>query len=110
MKTINLFAAIQLNPTISTRQLERECELSRRLILKVLHKNKFHTYHIQLHQNLEKRFCKSNEFLQYYVTHDQRRSNYSFTYPIFRVLFEANFCNEQVNRHSMHYWAVENPY
>jgi len=30
-----------------------------------------------------------------------------------RVLFsdEANFCNNgHVNRHNMHYWAVENPY
>jgi len=28
--TINIFATVQLNPTISTMQLERECELSRR--------------------------------------------------------------------------------
>jgi len=39
---INIFAAGQLNTTISTKQLEKECELSRRSIPKILHENKFH--------------------------------------------------------------------
>jgi len=43
---INILAAVQLNPTISIRQLKRECELSRRSILRILHENKFYPYHI----------------------------------------------------------------
>jgi len=50
---LNIFAAVQLNPTISTRQLEGECELSKRSTLRILHSNKFHPYHIYLPQNLE---------------------------------------------------------
>jgi len=46
---INILAAAQLNPTISTRQLEKECELSRKSILRILYENKFHPYHIHLH-------------------------------------------------------------
>jgi len=33
----NTLVAVQLNPTISIRQLEKECELSRRSILRILH-------------------------------------------------------------------------
>jgi len=39
---INILAAVRLNRTISTKQLERECELSRKSILRVLHESKFH--------------------------------------------------------------------
>jgi len=35
--TINTLAAVHLNPTISTSQLKRECELSRRSILGAFH-------------------------------------------------------------------------
>jgi len=50
---INILAAVQLNSMINTRQIEREYELSRRSILRILHEIyiKFHPYH--LHQNLE---------------------------------------------------------
>jgi len=34
---INILAAVELNLMISTRQLERECEVSRRSILRILH-------------------------------------------------------------------------
>jgi len=41
---INILAAVQSNSMICTRQLERECELSRRLILRILSENKFYPY------------------------------------------------------------------
>jgi len=65
---INILAAIQLNPTISIRQLERECKLNRKSP-RILHENKFHPYHIHLHQSLENPdfVSRRNEFLQYYV-------------------------------------------
>jgi len=84
---MNILAAIQLNPMISIKQLERECELSRRSILRI-HENKFHIY---LHQNLKEpdfinrmNFCN---IMLHMINED----------PIFlsRILFsdEANFCN-----------------
>ncbi|KYN04951.1 hypothetical protein ALC62_04167 [Cyphomyrmex costatus] len=48
----NILAAVALNPHISTRQLERESDISRRSVLRILHSNKFHPFHISLHQEL----------------------------------------------------------
>jgi len=104
----NILAAAQLNPTISTKQLEKECELSRRSILRILYENKFHPYHIHSHQNLkEPDFVSHMNFCNIMLRMIEDPTFLS------RVLFsdEANFCNNgQVNRHNMHYWAMENSY
>jgi len=104
----NILAAVQLNLMISTKQLKRECELSRRSILRILHENKFHPYHIHLYRNLEELDIAMNFYIIFNIM--LRMINEDPTF-LSRVLFsdEANFCNGQVNRH-MHYWAVENPY
>jgi len=48
---INILAAVQLNPTISTKQLERECKFSKKSILRILHESKLHPNQIHLHKN-----------------------------------------------------------
>jgi len=48
---INILIVVQLNPTSSIRQLEREYEPSRRSILRILHENILSISHL-LHQNL----------------------------------------------------------
>jgi len=77
-------------------------------ILRILHENKLHSYHIHLHQNLkELDFVSRVNFYNIMF----RMINEDPTF-LLRVLFsdEANFCNnEQVNRH-MHYWTMKNPY
>ena len=45
----NILAAVALNPYISTRQLERESDISRQSVLRIFHSNKFHPFHISLH-------------------------------------------------------------
>ncbi|KZC06173.1 hypothetical protein WN55_07346 [Dufourea novaeangliae] len=40
------------NPHASTRQLARESGISQRSVLRILHLNKFHAFHVSLHQEL----------------------------------------------------------
>jgi len=77
--------------------------------MRILYENKFYPYFIHLHQNLEEpdfvsRMNSCNVMLRM-INEDPTLLS--------RVLFsdEANFCNNgQVNRHNMHYWAIENLY
>ncbi|KZC13210.1 hypothetical protein WN55_05887 [Dufourea novaeangliae] len=99
---------IHLNPNANTRQLTRENGISQRSVLRILHLNKFHAFHVSLHQELH-----GNDF--------QNRVNFcawdlqklqSDELFLTKVLFtdEAIFTNcGQVNRHNMHYWSIENP-
>ena len=54
----NILVAVALNPHISIRQLERESGI-RRNVLRILHSNKLHPFHISLHQELHGKFSKS---------------------------------------------------
>ncbi|KZC06752.1 hypothetical protein WN55_07975 [Dufourea novaeangliae] len=106
--TVNILAAVTQNPHASTRQLARESGISQRSVLRILHLNKFHAFHVSLHQELH-----GNDF--------QNRVNFcewglqklqSDKLFLTKVLFtdEATFTNcGQVNRHNMHYWSIENP-
>ncbi|KZC07790.1 hypothetical protein WN55_09816 [Dufourea novaeangliae] len=50
--TVNILAAVTQNPHASTRQLVRESGISQRSVLQILHLNKFHAFHVSLHQEL----------------------------------------------------------
>jgi len=43
---------VVLNPHIDTKQLERKSGINQRNVLRILHSNKFHSFHILLHQEL----------------------------------------------------------
>jgi response regulator of citrate/malate metabolism len=47
-----VMAAVVKNPDISTRELSQDVEISRTTVQRILIKNIFHPFHIQLHQEL----------------------------------------------------------
>ncbi|KOC64560.1 hypothetical protein WH47_12024, partial [Habropoda laboriosa] len=49
---IDVPAMVARNPQISSRQIKRESAISRRSVLRILVRYKFHPHHISLHQDL----------------------------------------------------------
>ncbi|KZC08660.1 hypothetical protein WN55_11277 [Dufourea novaeangliae] len=105
--TVNILAAITLNPQISQRKLAQTSHMSRSSIQRILKQQKYHPHHLILTQELSMAdydhrvtFC---EWLQGVMEIDF----------FCKILFsdEATFMNSgHVNKHNLHYWAVENPY
>ncbi|EFN66312.1 hypothetical protein EAG_00126, partial [Camponotus floridanus] len=83
--------------------------VSKRSVLRILRRHKFHPYHLSLHQELHGMdFVNRVRFCQW--AQQQIRNNESF---FDNVLFtdEAAFTNHgNVNLRNMHMWAVENPH
>ncbi|KZC13177.1 hypothetical protein WN55_05909 [Dufourea novaeangliae] len=77
-------------------------------ILRILHLNKFHAFHVSLHQALHGNdFQNRVNFCEWGLQKFQSDEMF-----LTKVLFtdEATFTNcGQVNRHNMHYWSIENP-
>lgn len=105
----DILAAVAVNPHISTRQLARSSGISQSSILRILHRHKFHPYHVSLHQELHgDDFQNRVDFCNW--AEEQINNNRDF---VSTILFsdEASFTNRgQVNRHNLHYWAEENPH
>ncbi|KZC07787.1 hypothetical protein WN55_09813 [Dufourea novaeangliae] len=106
--TVNILAAVTQNLHTSTRQLARESGISQRSVLRILHLNKFHAFHVSLHQELH-----GNDF-QNRVNFCERDLQKLQSDELFltKVLFtdEATITNcGQVNRHNMHYWSIQYP-
>lgn len=107
--SVNILAAVEVNPCVSQRELAKTAGLKRSSIQRILKEQKFHPYHFILTQELleadyERRliFCEwmrdaminDNSFLQNILFSD-----------------EAQFTNTgHLNRHNMHYWSNENPH
>lgn len=103
-----ILALTQCNPHASSRHVAQECGVSHMSVLRILRRNKFHPYHLSLHQALGGRdFERRMEFCRFAL--QQLKDD-----PFFkRVLFtdEATFTNHgNVNLRNMHYWALENPH
>lgn len=94
---------------ISSRKIAEEMQISRRSVGRILKTHKYHPFHIELHQELHgEDFQNRVNFCQW--AEDQIARNNAF---FNKVLFtdECQFKkNGQVNRHNLHYWAVENPH
>lgn len=97
------------DPTVSSRRIATECGISQRSVLRILHRHRFHPFHLSLHQALsDVDFERRQEFCRFALHRLQDD-------PTFfqRVLFtdEATFTNHgNVNLHNMHYWSIENPH
>lgn len=106
---VNILAAVNRNPHISQRQLERESNISRTSIRRLLKTEKFHPYHLVLHQELlPTDYDQRIRFCAWMRRAIEENNNF-----LFNVLFsdESTFTNcGQVNRHNLHYWSPENPY
>lgn len=107
--TIAVLGTIAYDPHISTRQIEQDSGISRNSIHRILQRNKFHPYHVSLHQELHGTdFDNRVRFCQWFL--HQIGNNNSF---LQNVLFtdEATFNNRgHVNLKNMHYWAQDNPH
>ncbi|KZC13152.1 hypothetical protein WN55_05773, partial [Dufourea novaeangliae] len=92
------------NPHISLRQIDREAGISRRSILRILHRQKVHLYHVSLYQQLQRNnFVTRVEFCRW--TKHQIQNNELL---LNTVLFtdEATFKNHgNVSLHNMYAWC-----
>ncbi|CAK9801642.1 hypothetical protein ANTPLA_LOCUS2883 [Anthophora plagiata] len=96
------------NPHVSTRQLERVTNISKTSIIRILHEQKFHPYHVSLHQDLHGRDFENRLNLCQWGLQQYENDELFFE----RMLFtdEASFTNHgQLNLRNMHYWSLENP-
>lgn len=105
----NILAALVENPHVSTRQLEKDFEISRTSVRRIISKYKFHPYHIQMHQELkEADFLNRMNFCNWVEQNLNENLNFSH-----KILFtdECTFHrNGFVNRHNFHYYSDENPH
>ena len=105
-KAADVLAAVIVNPHDSTRRISRDSGISNGTVWKILKDNKFHPYHIHLHQDLGGNdFQNRVNFCNWYVntTHEFQD----------RILWtdEATFkSNGQLNIHNAHYWSQNNPH
>lgn len=97
------------NPHSSARKLSTELGISRTTLRRIIKKNKYHPYHVQLHQELDQAdFEKREHFCHWITAKINERRNFLNT-----VMFsdEATFHNNgSVNRYNFHYYADENPH
>lgn len=101
--------AIQHNPHASTRAVAQDTHISQSSVVRILRANKFHPYHLHLHQALHDRDFEARvNFCQWILGRVANDAEF-----VRRILFsdESRFHNNgTVNRHNMHYWSVENPH
>lgn len=105
----DVLAAVQINPHDSTRQISRDAGVGHMTVWRIINEHKMHPYKISLHQELEE-------------GDPQRRIDFC-TFALNKTIEDRTFfnsvlwCDEatfrstgEVNRHNMHYWAIENPH
>jgi len=103
---IDVLAAATVDPTISTRKIALELDQSRSTVWRILNNEKWHPYHINLHQQLSladhaNRVAFCEWLLNQHVTLCEE------------IVWsdEAMFkSNGEVNLHNAHYWSDRNPH
>lgn len=97
-----ILAAVNVNPNVSIRQLAEDSGISYTSIRRILRQNKYHPYHVCLHQNLF-----GNDFqnrITFCTWLRERVINDCSFLSLILFTDEATFCNTgQVNRHNLHY-------
>lgn len=104
----DILAYAALNPHASVRGMAEARGVSKSTVWRILHGNKFHPFHVGLHQDLLPGDCEKRlEFSNWFLNMVDEDENVAM-----KIMFtdEANFSRDaQVNLHNAHYWAVENP-
>lgn len=105
---LNTLLAIEENPTVSTRALADQLDITRSSLRAILKLHKFHPFHVQLHQELnEQDFLNRVTFCTWAQQRIQRERNF-FDFVLF--VDESTFHkNGFVNKHNFHYYSRENP-
>lgn len=108
-KQFEIVAQFIEDPQQSTRSVANICDVSQGSVVRLLKKNKFHPYKIQLVQELNEddpdrrlQFCEEMESL-------------ISAHPLFvkNIVFSDEcsfFVNGAVNKHNCRYWDTENPH
>lgn len=98
-----------VNPNTSFRQIERFHNIPRSSVSRYLRYNKFHSYCITLHQELnDNDYRRRLHFCQWARQQMNQDPNF-FLYVMF--FDKANFNNRgQVNRYNYRYWSNQNPH
>ncbi|KAJ8913301.1 hypothetical protein NQ315_010968, partial [Exocentrus adspersus] len=100
--------AVVENPQVSVRVLSNDLNIKKSSISKCLQNNKFHPYHVQLHQELlENDFERRIHFCQW--VHNVVAENEDFFFVLFtdECMFHRNGF---VNRHNFHCYDSQNPH
>lgn len=97
------------HPNMSQKDIGEATGITERSVQRILKKNRYHAYHIQLHQALSNAdFQFRSEFCIWARLKIQEDPAF-FQYVLFTD--EATFHNSgSVNRHNFHYYATENPH
>lgn len=96
------------NPHTSQRELGVACSISERSVQRILKKNKYHAYHIQMHQALTDSDFENRLNFCNWASFQIEQNPTFFEFVLFSD--EATFHNSgAVNRHNFHYYSVENP-
>lgn len=108
-RVLVVLAMVNLDPHISTRQIQEQSGIPRETARRILKVHRFHPYHITLHQELMPRdFERRLEFCHWARESLQNDPNF-FRYVMFSD--EATFQNTgELNRHNCHYWSAQNPH
>ena len=107
-REVAVLAAVNYDPHVSSRELATNAGMSKSSVLRILKRHKFHPYHVSLHQQLHgDDYVNRLTFCRW--AQDRLRNNNNF-FQLVLFSDECTFTNHgEVNRHNMHYWAVENP-
>lgn len=104
-----ILEAVDDDPTISTRQLSKDLNVSHSTVWRTLHENLLYPYHLQRVQGLlERDFEPRLQFCRWALVQLATVLNF-----LSSVLFtdEANFNRDGItNFHNNHIWATENPH
>lgn len=105
-RAADVLAAAIVDPHISTRRLARDAGMNHVMVWRILSDQKFHPYHVNLHQALSGQdFQNRINFCNWF-----RSQNFDFSRGILWS-DEATFKSTgEVNIHNAHYWSAENPH
>jgi hypothetical protein len=104
-----VLAYVHVNPHTSSRDIEQQSGVSSRSVLRILHSNRFHPFHVHCHQGLEDRDypCRV-DFCNWLTLNIEQQDDF-----LSNILWtdESQFTRDGVvNTHNAHYWSVENPH
>ncbi|OXU18455.1 hypothetical protein TSAR_006227, partial [Trichomalopsis sarcophagae] len=109
VRVVTILAVIDLDPHVSSRQVEREVGIPRRTFLRILNRLRYHAYHITLVQELRISHMQMRIVFCRWALQTIENDPKFFYYVLFSD--EAKFYSDgQLNRHNCHYWSNENPH
>jgi hypothetical protein len=106
--TVVVLASVAATPHTSTRAIAQNTGISQRSVCRILHRHRFHPFHVHCHQALDDHdFQRRMDYCNWLLNKQDEDPTF-----VFKILWcdESQFTRDGVvNKHNMHYWAQENP-